>query len=245
MCRAGIGTGNYMASAHLQHPTLLVGQSSLLLEGIARLLEDTEFQVIARASSVDRLRMSDLQRHSSILLILEGSGGVASTVRQVEAFKRLHGEPRIAVITRVMRITDVPLLFRAGINACFDVGTPPTIFLKSLELVVLGKTILPPTISSSRSEVKAQRAGVAPGGPARLTGEEWRILRSLAEGQANEIIARQLGADEATVKIHVQNIFRKIGVANRRNAARWAKSSGAPEISDDEGSPIEGKTAPH
>jgi two-component system nitrate/nitrite response regulator NarL len=234
-----------MASAHLQHPTLLVGQSRLLLEGIARLLEGTEFQVIARAPSVDRLRTSDLQHHSAILLILEGSGGVASTVRQIEAFKRLHGEPRIAVITRVMRITDVPLLFRAGINACFDAGTPPTIFLKSLELVVLGQTILPPTMSPSRSEVKAQRSGAPPGGLERLTAEEWRILRSLAEGQPNKIIARQLGADEATVQIHVQNIFRKIGVANRRNAARWAKSRGALELSDDEGTPIGSKTAPH
>jgi two-component system nitrate/nitrite response regulator NarL len=56
-----------------------------------------------------------------------------------------------------------------------------------------------------------------------------RILDSLVEGDPNKIIARKIGAAEATVKVHVKSILRKLGVANRTQAAMWAMSSGARE----------------
>jgi two-component system nitrate/nitrite response regulator NarL len=64
-------------------------------------------------------------------------------VRQVEAFRRLHGEARIIAVTRAMRMADMALLFRAGANACFAEDVPLPIFLKSLELVMLGETLIP------------------------------------------------------------------------------------------------------
>jgi hypothetical protein len=62
-----------MVPANSPHPTVLVGKSSLLLEGIARLLQDTSFQVIGRAASVDRLALEDLQDHNAFLFILDAS----------------------------------------------------------------------------------------------------------------------------------------------------------------------------
>jgi hypothetical protein len=128
-----------MVNAGSQYSTFLVGQNSSLLEGIARLLQDTAFRVIARASSVDRLVASELQQSGAVLLILDASGGLEAVIRQVKTFKRLHSEARIATVaSTVPHIPDAFPLFEAGVNACLGVATLPAIFLKSLELVMLG-----------------------------------------------------------------------------------------------------------
>jgi hypothetical protein len=128
---------------NIEHATMLVGQSSLSMEAIASILDNTEFKVIARACSVDRLAPGDLQRHKTILIILDNGYGVKNALQQIKAFRQLHADPRIAVLTRAPRVADVAMLLHAGANACFEQGIPPAIFLKSLELVMLGETFLP------------------------------------------------------------------------------------------------------
>jgi two-component system nitrate/nitrite response regulator NarL len=106
---------------------------------------------------------------------------------------------------------------------------------------MLGETFLSPDVSSHPSEAQAQSPEPSLG-PERLSPQEWLILRSLAEGQPNKVIAREVGAAEAIIKVHVKNIFRKIGVANRTQAAKWAKNRGAIETPGEEAAPIGGKT---
>jgi two-component system nitrate/nitrite response regulator NarL len=198
----------------------------LFLEGISRLLEDTDFQVIARASGVDHVVPEDLQQCNSILLILDATHDqLASAMRQVEALRRLHAEPRIAVLTKAMRIADITLLLNTGASACFGAETRPVILLRSLELVMLGERIVLPAFQPRPGEPDAQRPE-PPTAPGRLSPHERLILRSLAEGEPNKVIARKVRSAESTVKVHVKNIFRKIGVANRTQAAVWARNKG-------------------
>ncbi len=78
--------------------------------------------------------------------------------------------------------------------------------------------------------------------PARLSGSEAEtriafnkgfsdrerdILRSLGEGHPNKVIARQLDITEATVKVNLKAVMRKINAANRSEAAIWAVRQGA------------------
>jgi DNA-binding NarL/FixJ family response regulator len=59
-----------------------------------------------------------------------------------------------------------------------------------------------------------------------LTRRELEILQLVAEGLSNGKIARQLWVTEQTVKFHLSNIYRKLGVANRTEASRWAHREG-------------------
>jgi DNA-binding NarL/FixJ family response regulator len=59
--------------------------------------------------------------------------------------------------------------------------------------------------------------------PGGLTRRELEILRLVAEGQSNSQLARRLWVTEQTVKFHLSNIYRKLGVANRTEASRWAQ----------------------
>jgi DNA-binding NarL/FixJ family response regulator len=58
-----------------------------------------------------------------------------------------------------------------------------------------------------------------------LSAKEAEVLRHLCLGSANKIIARRFGIAEATVKIHVKAILRKLGARNRTEAAVWARMS--------------------
>jgi DNA-binding NarL/FixJ family response regulator len=66
--------------------------------------------------------------------------------------------------------------------------------------------------------------GVGPGAPA-LSPRELEVLRLVAKGMANKQIGRTLGISERTVKVHLGNVFRRIGVQDRTSAALWAREN--------------------
>ena len=61
---------------------------------------------------------------------------------------------------------------------------------------------------------------------ATLSKREWEVLGHLIDGQTNKQIARKLGLQEITVKIHVRNMYKKLSATNRADAVRIALRSG-------------------
>jgi two-component system nitrate/nitrite response regulator NarL len=119
--------------------------------------------------------------------------------------------------------------FEAGANAYLAHVTSGDVLIKSLELVMAGATILPFEIlsailgnkgTSRLVDVADSRMGKA------LSATEKVILGCLLDGSSNKDIACKLGVAEATVKVHVKAILRKIRVKNRTQAAVWAVNQG-------------------
>jgi len=98
-------------------------------------------------------------------------------------------------------------------------------FVRSLRLICSGERVFPRELtqpSKSRTtlyETSPSRSDV------RLSPRERQILSHLIEGHSNKGIARILGITEATVKVHLKSLLRKIGVENRTQAAIWALSN--------------------
>ena len=63
----------------------------------------------------------------------------------------------------------------------------------------------------------------------QLSDRERQVLRLASQGMANKQIARSLGIAERTVKVHLGNVFRRIGVSDRTSAALWAREN-MPEL---------------
>jgi DNA-binding NarL/FixJ family response regulator len=76
-----------------------------------------------------------------------------------------------------------------------------------------------------RRVVRSSPAAGANGGP-KLTRRERQILGLAAEGHSNAQLARMLWVDEQTIKFHLSNVYRKLKVANRTEASRWAQTHG-------------------
>ena len=92
----------------------------------------------------------------------------------------------------------------------------------------LGTTSLPPSLSTSKEMVRG--GDIDGASPIRafhsLSDREEQILKGLVKGHSNKMIARTCAVTEATVKVHMKSILRKIRVANRTQAAIWALENG-------------------
>jgi DNA-binding NarL/FixJ family response regulator len=71
------------------------------------------------------------------------------------------------------------------------------------------------------------------GRPSRLTPRELEILQLLAQGHSNAQLAKLLWVTEQTIKFHLSNIYRKLNVSNRTEAAHWAQVRGLLETAPD------------
>jgi len=216
--------GGMVTAAQRSFGAILVSESALLLDGLKLILANTDFQIVASGSAVEELDLHHLQKDRSLLFILGAGHDPGTAVRQVEWLKHRRPDARVAILGEIDRMTDMALLFQAGANACFpkEISTP--IFLKSLELVMMGSTLLPSSIVSSIRDCGDVLPQTIDGSPPHLSAQEQRILGCLVEGHSNKAIARELGIAVATVKVHVKAILRKIRVQNRTQAAIWAMS---------------------
>jgi two-component system nitrate/nitrite response regulator NarL len=266
--------------------TVLVGPSALLREGLVRILSTSGFRILASVSGLDDPVLNSLPHEQSILLVIDVSDDFDAALRHIDAFKHRCPAGRVAVLAHHQRPTEMVSAFQAGVNAFLVKVASCDTFIKSLELVMLGVTLLPPEILALISD-RQERGGTVDdavdghldddnddesgdydgeaGGPeAGLKGHLQRtqenytpslsdrqrsILNCLIQGDSNKTIARKMAITEATVKVHVKAILRKIRVHNRTQAAIWAMSTG-PFISakDDappnlEGLPAEPLTA--
>lgn len=225
-------------------PVILFGKSILLREGLARILRAGNFRIIASASSAHDLPPGKSTPHQLFLIVHTGDDFDAA-VEQIELLRSRHPDGRIAIVADHYRPTDLTLAFRAGANGYFVNAITCDRFVKSVELVMLGETIFPPAFlsfildpatglvdgatngsSSVESGEPILLAAEDPAAPV-LSPREKLILHCLIEGDSNKCIARKMDIAEATVKVHVKAILRKIRVQNRTQAAIWGMNNGS------------------
>jgi two-component system, NarL family, nitrate/nitrite response regulator NarL len=227
--------------------TVLVGPIVLFREGLTHILGAAGFRIVASAPCADEAVLTELARHRSVLLVMDSGDDLSVAVRQVELFKEQHSHARIAVLADHYHPGDVLSAFRAGANAYFIKTTPRDAFIKSLELVMLGETVVPAAMLSmvldranDHNDDREHEAAVCDvrkaageylepkiGDMPCLSARETCILNCLIEGDSNKVIARKIKIAEATVKVHVKAILRKIRVHNRTQAAIWAMRNGS------------------
>jgi DNA-binding NarL/FixJ family response regulator len=117
--------------------------------------------------------------------------------------------------------------FRGGARGFIHTGLEPSIALQSLSFILSGGTFFPPTaLNAPRSElaiaVPARRTTEVESSYTRagaLTTRQRQVLTLLRTGKSNKLIARELSMQESTVKVHVRQIMRKFGAANRTQVA--------------------------
>ena len=230
-------------------PTAIVGSSTLLREGVTRILNSARFRIFASKPSVTELELEKFPQSEPWLLIMECGNSAPTLTAQVAAIKEKFPLVRVALLGRHWGMSEITAAFQAGANAYFAEATASDEFIKAIGLIMLGhQAVLPigptshgsgaePEIQSPRQYFPNPLKSYAPprGSVMHLSPRESSILRCLARGASNKLIGREIKISEATVKVHVKAILRKIGVANRTQAAVWAMSNAAlvadyPEI---------------
>lgn len=138
----------------------------------------------------------------------------------------LLGRGRWLLINAQEPFRDDFLLFNAGVCGVLSFREAPARVLQALELIAQGELWIPRAILAEAFQRQRARHTPQPAVLPALTRREWQVLRGLLVAENNREIAARLGVEESTVKRHLYNLFRKVGVRNRLEALNWARAAG-------------------
>jgi DNA-binding NarL/FixJ family response regulator len=192
---------------------LIVADHTLVVHSIRTALRQAAgFQIVG---SIDGRRCAQsplIQLRPDVILLDEMRRHSDSLARLREAADTAPRADRVLLISTMddQRIADA---FEAGVSAVVSKSLHPIAFATVLREIVRGNVVQRPREPSAAPS----RASDCP-----LTSRELEILRLAAQGMTNAQIASDLWVTQQTVKFHLSNTYRKLGVANRTEASRYA-----------------------
>ncbi|MFB6260331.1 MAG: response regulator, partial [Thiohalorhabdaceae bacterium] len=195
----------------------LVDDHSLFRGGLESLLEKRDdLEVVGTASSgAEALQRIPVMAPDVVLLDLKmpGMDGLTALKELVAA----GIEARVVMLTVSDDEEDLVAALRAGAAGYLLKDAEPDELNRSLDRVLAGETVITPRLTGSLAA--AVRSGdeveCAADPLEELTPRELEILRHIALGKSNKVIARELDISPDTVKLHVKNLLRKLDVSSR------------------------------
>ena len=209
---------------------LVADDHELFRDGVRALLGSVEgLQIVAEAATGEEaVRIGAELRPDVVLMDIQmpDMDGIEATRRLAEA------SPDTGVIVVTM-FEDDELVFaalRAGARGYILKGAGQAQLLRAIEAVAHGEALYNPRIAERLMQFfQAPRGDVPLHAFPDLTDREREVLDLIARGHDNAAIARRLGIVDKTVRNHVSNIFSKLHVADRTNAALKARDAGFGE----------------
>ena len=190
---------------------LIVADRSMVVHSIRLALRQTAgFEVVGFVDGRAPVRDALVEQRPDVVLVDELADTGAALARLRETSEHA---PDAQVVLLALRMEDAWLsdVFEAGADAVLS---------KSMHPVSLGTTLREVVRGNVVHRYESPRRAAAEACP--LTRRELEILLLAAEGHTNGQIARSLWVTEQTVKFHLSNTYRKLGVANRTEASRYA-----------------------
>jgi DNA-binding NarL/FixJ family response regulator len=189
---------------------LSVDDHPLIREGIAGLVAlQTDMSVIAEATN-GREAVQQFRAHRPDIVLMDLQMPEMSGFDALIAIRGEFPEARVIVLTTYAGDVQVQRALKAGARAYLLKDTLHRELLETIRAVHAGKKSISAEASFQLAEHATDDA---------LTPGEIRVLRLIAEGNANKEIAAQLSLTEETVKGHVRSILSKLGAKDRTHAA--------------------------
>ncbi|EKV32726.1 Nitrate/nitrite response regulator protein [Caenispirillum salinarum AK4] len=207
--------------------TCIIESNSFFREGLKSILRDSRFRIDCEAERVEDA-LSYLQSEHPDLVIAELPAGAEAVPADFNAIREAVPDARIVALVGQqcpMLMTDCLM---QDIDGFLIKTMKPSVLLQSLALIAEGERVYPANLVARLLRGGAQSMVVMPGSQEQynLTAREMDILHLLVAGEPNKVIARRLSITEATVKVHLRSLLKKINAANRTQAAIWALHHG-------------------
>ena len=204
---------------------MLVDDHPLLRRGLRQLFADeADFEVVAEAGTGgEAVRAAQEQQPDLILLDLHMKE--MSGLDTLDALRAAGVEARIVILTVSDQRDEVVAAFRRGADGYLLKDMEPEELVERIKQAAAGETVVSEQLSgvlATALRAPEQNDDLI----ARLTEREAAILRQIARGQSNKVIARHLDIAEGTVKVHVKNLLKKMNMRSRVEAAVWAVGHG-------------------
>ncbi|MDO7786016.1 response regulator [Desulforamulus aquiferis] len=203
---------------------LIVDDHALIREGLRKILSiEPGIKVVGEAANGQEA-VDFCRNHQVDILLMDIN---MPLMNGIEACKIIKSEaPRIGIIALTIHDQDEYLfeLIKYGISGYVLKDVRPDQLIQTILGVARGESFIPPALTA---RVLAEFSRLTSGEPydkkhQTLTDRELEVLKQVAKGQSNKDIANSLFISEKTVKNHLTNIFQKIGVVDRTQAALYA-----------------------
>lgn len=225
--------------------TLIIEPCSLVCEALVSLMASHSYRVVGGVASTADIDSASLVADMPKLVIL-GALPAEEATTAASCIRKLWPEAKIVLLFERASSTDFQKLSVAEIDGCVPLSASPVVLISALQQILDGdfKILIQNTASRSAIALPSARlpiAAVVTSEEARndafdgcfsirirhgLSEREEQILKSVVKGHSNKMIARTLDIAEATVKVHMKSVLRKIRMANRTQAAIWALENG-------------------
>lgn len=201
---------------------VIVEDHSMIREGLKRLLEfESDIRVVDGFSDGKSLVDNYLSIKPDVVL-MDINMPVLNGLEALSVIKELDNDAKVVMLTIHH---DKEYLFKAlelGASGFILKDADADVLIDAIRNVYCGRTYIQPTMTGDLvTEYKRIKSGNSD--PGRLlTSREVEVLKLLARGMLNKEIANELYISEKTVKNHISNIFRKLDVQDRTQAAVYA-----------------------
>lgn len=196
---------------------LIADDHPLVIAGVRRILERAdEIEVVGEArSGSEVMTLIERRRPQIVLLDLRMPGGCG--IDQIARIREQWPDVKVVVLSADEDRASIDGALRAGASAYVVKSVNPADIASVLRQTACGDVFH----AIARGPSQASDATDEPERPA-LTDRERTILDAVATGKTTSTISRELWVSEHTIKFHLTNIYRKLGVANRAGAVRYA-----------------------
>lgn len=211
-------------------PTIVSGKfEDLVAVGLEVLIgEDPSLEIVERNVPMSSVEQA-VGRHSPSVVLL--NFGALSAPAELLRLHQAHPDTRIVVLANRPSAGECNQMLSAGATACLSKETEARDIISAIHLASRGMHVLPRSAAAGGG---VERLGAQ--GAELLTPREAEVLELLQEGSTNAQIAQRLSIGIETVRTHARNIYRKLGIASRRELARLARQE--PVVVDDERRPV-------
>jgi DNA-binding NarL/FixJ family response regulator len=203
---------------------VILDRHPLWLEALERLLDGVGVSVVGKTTSAGEALNLVEESDPDVFIIEDDSlGQLPDGLSALQRVAQSRPEVRSVVLSSHDDSAHINAAFEAGASVyCVKTAAPE-------DLAAAIRQAFQSSIFFAGSEGRKDKLSEAPPEPENspgLTRREIEILQMVAEGYSNSQLAKMLWVTEQTVKFHLSNIYRKLDVANRTEASRWAQVHG-------------------
>ena len=191
------------------HPVVRTGLAAVLVQ-------QADLELVAEAENGERA-VALYREHQPDVCLMDLRMPVMDGVEAIRAITTEFPEARILALTTYEGHADIRRALEAGARGYLLKDMLLTDVVQSVRAVHHGERVIPNAVAARLAEFPER---------SDLTERELEVLKLVARGLSNKEVARAIGRTDETVKIHLKNVFAKLGVADRTEAVTVALTRG-------------------
>jgi two-component system nitrate/nitrite response regulator NarL len=208
---------------------LIIDDHPLFRKGVSQLIAMApHLQLVGEASSGEQGVAKARELDPDLILLdlhMKGMNGIDT----LKAIRDAGLDCRVVILTVSDHADDLVAAIRSGADGYLLKDMEPEDLLAAIDQSLNGTTVIGERLNGLLARAIREEATASQCDSATLTKREQEIMDGLVHGLSNKLIARRLDITEATVKVHVKNLLKKLGFRSRLEAAVWAVGRGSKQ----------------